>query len=432
MRRKPVRIKKDNTFDAAKIVKGCSVESVSAVTLVIRSRQDRMTKKTYKVMIVAGETSGDLHAAKLVNAMRDAEPNAIFNFFGGAGDKMREAGVDSVVDSNGLSIVGLLEIARAFPTFLRVFNSLKKAAIDRRPDLAILVDFPDFNLKLAKSLSKRGFKIVYYISPQLWAWRRYRIRTISKYVDLVISILPFEKPWYSKHDVHHVEYVGSPLAREVHPTVDKVDFCRSYNLDRDAPIISLLPGSRHKEIARILPVMLEAAAVMSDSNPEIQFLIPVANENSVTDVDAVLAKARSNGLRLPGKLMTVRNETFDALNASDAAGVASGTATLETGIIGTPMCIVYKTSALNYGLLRPLIDVEHFGLVNLIAEERVAVELIQNEFTAQSLANELFRLLESNENRRVRERLKIATDKLGHGGASKRAAEAILKLIDKK
>jgi len=157
-------------------------------------------------------------------------------------------------------------------------------------------------------------------------------------------------------------------------------------------------------------------------------LIPVATDNSVADVEAVLAKARSKGLKLPEKLITVRNETFDALNASDVAAVASGTATLETGIIGTPMCIVYKTSALNYGLLRPLIDVEHFGLVNLIAEERVAVELIQDDFTAQRLAKELFRLLESNENSRVRERLRIATDKLGHGGASRRAAEAIMNL----
>ena len=389
---------------------------------------DRMTKKTYKVMIVAGETSGDLHAAKLVKAMRDAEPNADFAFFGAAGDKMREAGVDSVVDSNGLSIVGLLEIARALPTFLRVFNKLKKAAIERRPDVVILVDFPDFNLKLAKALSKRDIKIVYYISPQLWAWRQYRIRTIRKYVDLVISILPFEKSWYSERGVNHVEYVGSPLAREVHPTVDKLTFRTSHELDPNAPIISLLPGSRHKEIARILPVMLEAAAIMSDSSPEIQFLIPVATDNSVADVEAVLAKARSKGLKLPEKLITVRNETFDALNASDVAAVASGTATLETGIIGTPMCIVYKTSALNYGLLRPLIDVEHFGLVNLIAEERVAVELIQDDFTAQRLAKELFRLLESNENSRVRERLRIATDKLGHGGASRRAAEAIMNL----
>ena len=389
---------------------------------------DRMTKKTYKVMIVAGETSGDLHAAKLVKAMHDAEPNADFAFFGAAGDKMREAGVDSVLDSNGLSIVGLLEIARALPTFLRVFNKLKKAAIERRPDVVILVDFPDFNLKLAKALSKRDIKIVYYISPQLWAWRQYRIRTIRKYVDLVISILPFEKAWYSERGVNHVEYVGSPLAREVHPTVDKSTFRTSHELDPNAPIISLLPGSRHKEIARILPVMLEAAAIMSDSSPEIQFLIPVATDNSVADVEAVLAKARSKGLKLPEKLITVRNETFDALNASDVAAVASGTATLETGIIGTPMCIVYKTSALNYGLLRPLIDVEHFGLVNLIAEERVAVELIQDDFTAQRLAKELFRLLESNENSRVRERLRIATDKLGHGGASRRAAEAIMNL----
>jgi len=375
-------------------------------------------------MIVAGEASGDLHAAKLVTALLESSRSEL-TFFGAAGPKMRDAGVESIVDADELSVVGLLEIGRALPKFLRVFGALKNAAIERRPAVVILVDFPDFNLKLAKSLSKLGFKIVYYISPQLWAWRKYRIRTIVKYVDLLISILPFEKDWYAKHGVDQVEYVGSPLAREVHASMDKESFCEMFGIDPGRPIVSLLPGSRHKEIVRILPVMLETARLMTVSDASIQFLIPVVSENNVRDVDAALKKFGAQSINF----VTIRNKTFDALNASDAAAVASGTATLETGIIGTPMAIVYKTSAINYKLLRPLIDVEHFGLINLIAEERVASELIQDEFSPQTLASELFRLLEPSENRAVREKLKIATDKLGHGGASKRAAEVILKLL---
>lgn len=381
-------------------------------------------------MIVAGEASGDLHAAKLVSALREIA-GADFEIFGAAGKRMRDVGVDPIVHADNLSIVGLPEIGRALPMFLSVFKKLKRAANERRPDVVVLVDFPDFNLKLAKSLSKGGFKVVYYISPQLWAWRRYRIGTIRKNVDLLISILPFEKAWYAAHGVDHVEYVGSPLAREVHPTKSRTEFRQSHGFDLERPLVALLPGSRHKEIVRILPVMLKTAAGMSRSNPATQFVIATASEENAADVIKAIEIARSNGEVFPESLITVRNETFDALNASDAAAVASGTATLETGIIGTPMAIVYKTSKLNYKLLRPLIDVEHFGLINLIAGERVAAELIQDEFTSETLAKELSRLLDPKENAKVRDQLRVAAEKLGHGGASKRAAELIMKVLER-
>ena len=380
-------------------------------------------------MIVAGEPSGDLHAAKLARALLET-PDTDFDFFGSAGPRMRDAGVEPIVKADDLSIVGLPEIARALPKFLRVFNALKREAIVRRPDVIVLVDFPDFNLKLAKTLSKRGFKIVYYISPQLWAWRQYRINTIRRYVDLLISILPFEKTWYANHGVEHVEYVGSPLSREVHATVERGEFCRIHGLNPDKRIVALLPGSRHKEIARILPLMLETASRMNKSDPSLQFVIATGSLENRKDVDAIVNAVRENEQNLPGTLVTIQNETFNALNAADAAAVASGTATLETGIIGTPMAVVYKTSALNYKLLRPLIDVEHFGLINLIAGERVAAELIQADFSAQSLADELFRLLDEDTNKEVREKLGATAEKLGRGGASKRAAEAILKIVE--
>ncbi len=199
-------------------------------------------------MIIAGETSGDAHAAKLVNALRENSPSTDFEFFGAVSHRLREAGVESIVNSDDFSIVGLPEIARALPMFWKAFQTLKKEALKRKPDTIILVDFPDFNLKLAKSLKKEGFKIIYYISPQLWAWRKYRVKTIAKYVDLLLTILPFEKDWYQKQGISHVEYVGNPLAKEVFSTLSREEFCEKHNLDTTKPIIALLAGSRHKEI----------------------------------------------------------------------------------------------------------------------------------------------------------------------------------------
>ena len=380
------------------------------------------TQKSLSIMIVAGEASGDLHAAKLVNALRELAAGTEVSFFGAAGPLMREAGVEAVVEADGLSIVGLLEIGRALPMFLRTFNALKKAADERRPDVAVLVDFPDFNLKLAKALKKRGVKVVYYISPQLWAWRKYRIRTIRNAVDLLISILPFEKEWYEKQGFRNVEYVGNPLAMEVHSDVPKEEFCQKHGLDSNRPIIALLPGSRGAEIARILPELLNTAELMRGRNDVLQFVVAIAAGKR--------GKIGSMRISVPEWIHVVEGETFDALNAAYAAAITSGTATLEAGIIGTPMAIVYKTSAINYKLLRPLITVDHFGLINLIAEKRLANELIQDDFTPQTLSEELFHLLEPETNAAFREELRIAVDKLGHGGASKRAAAAILKLIN--
>jgi lipid-A-disaccharide synthase len=380
-----------------------------------------------KIMIVTGEPSGDLHGAKLVRAIREAEPATDFEFFGAAGHRLREAGVEPVVDSDHFSIVGLAEIGRALPMFLRAFRELKRTAIERKPDVVILVDFPDFNLKLAKSLKKHGLKVIYYISPQFWAWRKYRAETIRKYVDLMITILPFEKDWYARQGITQVEYVGSPVAREVHAGQSKEEFCGKHGLDPAKPIVALLAGSRHKEIVRILPPMLETSALMAKRGPEIQFIIPLAPTRAASEVDA--AKKHVKEAALPTVLKVITGQTYDAVKASDAAAVTSGTATLETAILGTPMAIVYKTSAVNYGLLRPLISVEHFGLINLIAGERLAKEFIQGDFTPPNLAEELFHLLEPSENLRMRQRLAEVTDTLGHGGASKRAAEAILRMI---
>ncbi|MGI8884272.1 MAG: lipid-A-disaccharide synthase [Pyrinomonadaceae bacterium] len=384
-------------------------------------------KEKIKIMLVAGEASGDAHAAKLVKALQELAPEADFNFFGAAGEKMREAGVKAVVKSDHLSIVGLLEIGRALPLFWNVFQKLKRAAENRKPDAVILIDFPDFNLKLAKSLKKRNLKIIYYISPQIWAWRGYRLKAIKRDVDLLLTILPFEKDWYERRGFSKVEYVGSPLAREVKAHLTREEFCKKHNLDISQPIISLLPGSRHKEIIRIFPPLLETVSLMAKENSELQFIITLASHRHISDIENAMNKAKNNNLKLPEKLLIIEGETLDALNASDAAAVTSGTATLETAIIGTPFAIVYKSSPLNYRLFRPMISVEHFGLVNLIAERRLIKEFIQDDFTPEVLSRELFDLLEAENNEKMRNDLREVSDKLGHGGASKRAAQTILR-----
>ena len=386
-----------------------------------------MTEK-YKIMIVAGESSGDAHAAALVREMRRKSPSAELEFFGATGIEMREAGVETVLRADDLAIVGLPEIARALPIFWKAFKKLKQSAIARQPDVVILVDFPDFNLKLAKSLKKAGLQIIYYISPQLWAWRKYRVKTIEKYVDLLLTILPFEKDWYRRQGISHVEYVGNPLAGEVFAEYGRAEFCEKYKLDSAQPIVALLPGSRHREIVKILPPLIETAAQMAEQNGKIQFVVALGAARRLAEVEAEIKRAKDKKLKLPEVLISVCGATREVLKAADAAAVTSGTATLETAIIGTPLAIVYKTSALNYKLLRPLISVPHFGLVNLVAGERLAKELIQESFTPQALAKEIFRLLEAETNRKMRRRLAEVTESLS-GGAARLAAEAILRRI---
>ncbi len=383
----------------------------------------------YKIMIVAGEASGDAHAAKLVQSMRDASPDTQFAFFGSAGIRMRAAGVEAIVNADDLAIMGLPEIARALPMFLKAFRDLKAAALARKADAVILVDFPEFNLKLAKALKRKGLKVIYYISPQLWGWRKYRRRTIRNHVDLLLTILPFEKDWYAKRGISNVLYVGNPSAMEVRADLSKEEFCQKHGFDPERKIVALLPGSRHKEITRILPLMLETVAMMAERDEKLQFAIALASVRNAEEVEQACLKAERSELRLPPALITIHDETYNTLNAADAAAVTSGTATLETGIIGTPMAIVYKTSTFNYKVIRPLINVEHFGLINLIAGDRIVKEMIQDDFTPKYLAEELFRLLEPGVNASVRLKLKDAAERLGHGGASERAAEAVLDLI---
>src|SRR5437764_894650 len=324
------------------------------------------SSESFRLMVVAGEESGDAHAAALVRALRERAPGAGFEFFGSTGARMREAGVESVVREDDLGITGLFEIARALPRFLAAYRALKRAALKRRPDAVLLVDWPDFNLALARALHRRGLKVIYYISPQLWAWRSHRVRQVRRDVDLMLTILPFEREWYAARGVSQVEFVGHPLAGASEPRASREEFCARHDLDPSKPVVALLPGSRRKEFERILPVLLDAAALVLNEMPGAQFVVALASRRSPEEAATLIASHR-DAETLAARVRVVRGETREALAASDASAVCSGTATLEAALTGTPLVVVYKESALNWHTLGRLIEVEHYRLVNLIA-----------------------------------------------------------------
>jgi lipid-A-disaccharide synthase len=290
----------------------------------------------------------------------------------------------------------------------------------------VLVDWPEFNLRLASALHQRGLKVIYYISPQLWAWRPRRVNKIKRDVDLLLSILPFEIDWYKRHNVEHVEFVGHPLSGEVKAHYGREEFCRRNDLDPSRPIISFLPGSRHKELHRILPPMLDAIEQLHKLRPEVQPVVVLAPSRTEKETRAILSRSSSNNVKL------IQQQTREALAASDAAAIASGTATLEAALLETPMVIVYKESHINWHTLGRLITVTHYGLVNLVAGQEIATELMQKDLTGENLTSKLLELLDPETNRTMRKRLHEVAHKLGEPGASSRAAELILNFLSSK
>lgn len=377
-----------------------------------------MARERLRVMIVAGEASGDKHGAKLIAAMRRQSPGIEIEAFGLGGDEMRAAGVDTLFDIRELAIMGLIEVLRALPLFLRVFRRLRRAARERRPDLVILVDWPEFNLRLARKLDRDGHRVVYYISPQIWAWRRYRISTVRRHVEKMLVILPFEKEFYEQHGVG-VEYVGHPLLDSVRVTETREQFCQRHGLDPSRPVIAFLPGSRHSEIRYILPSLLDTVERLGDSHPDWQPILPLARTLTRDEIPT-----------RPG-LTLIEGATSNAIAAADLAIVASGTATLETAIIGTPMIVVYRASELNWRIFYPLIRVDHVGMPNLIAGRRIVPEILQHELEGGSLSSVIVSLLGDRERlAQMRADLAAVREQLGEANASERAAASILGMVD--
>ncbi len=377
------------------------------------------------IFMVSGEESGDKHGASLISALKGLMPS--LEVAGMGGERMRREGLAGL-DSKAVSVVGLVEVVEKLPGILRSFRALKGRLKSGRFDAVVLIDLPDFNLRFAKEARKLGVPVVYYISPQVWAWRKNRVKKIAALVDKMLVVFPFEERLYKDAGVD-VEYVGHPLAETAACSLTREGARSKLGISPGAIAVSLLPGSRTGEVKRTLPALLDAASLVQKGvEGECVFIIPAAASIDGGLINAFIKEA-PDGL----DARVVRDSMYEALRASDAAAVTSGTATLETALIGTPMVIVYKMSPVSFRIGKILIGVENVGLPNIIAGRKVVPELLQDEATPERISGELLSMLGDRDRRRgMEEEFKRIRALLGTGGAAKNAALAIQKVIAKR
>jgi lipid-A-disaccharide synthase len=336
-----------------------------------------------KIFLSAGEASGEYYGTLLLRELRRLAPQA--DFFGLGGAPMEKLGLRRIVRTEDVAVMGITEVIAHMPHIYAQYRRLKASIRRERPDVAILVDFPDVNLRLAEQLHRLHIPVVYFVSPQLWAWKKWRIRRVRRFVTRMLVIFPFEEPFYRSHGVA-ASYVGHPLADLELPQMTRQAFASENGLDPSKPWIGLLPGSRRKELLANLPPMLEAAELLG---PGYEYLLPVAPTLREPDVHAILRQRPK-----PGRLVHLLHDARAALLQARASVVASGTATVEAALIGNPFVVVYRVSPISYALARLVVSVPHIAMVNLIAERRVVPELIQHDFTASNVAESLKPLLE--------------------------------------
>ncbi|MBN2614359.1 MAG: lipid-A-disaccharide synthase [Bacteroidales bacterium] len=360
-----------------------------------------------KYYLIAGEASGDLHGANLMKAIRENDPKAEFRFWGG--DKMEAVGGTLVKHYRELAFMGIQEVVMNLGTILKNMTFCKKELLEYNADVVVFIDYPGFNLRMAKFAKKNGMKTVFYISPTVWAWKKSRVFTIKKYVDRMLVILPFEQEFYQQYD-YKVYFVGHPLLDELKEEqhLSRAGFLEKNKLP-DKPVIALLPGSRMQEITNILSYMVKLSADF----PDYQFVI--GGVNSVPKETYNVAQ----------NLKVVFGQTHDLLRSAEAALVTSGTATLETALLGTPQVVCYKTSALTYAVGRMLVNVSFISLVNLIMKKEVVRELLQQEFTLKNLKSELTKILSPEGRETMKSEYQKLRSLLGESGASKKAAGVI-------
>ena len=370
---------------------------------------------------MTGEASGDLHGANLVRAARELDPE--LHFFGIGGSRMAEAGCELLIRGEEIAVMGLVEVIGHFPAIYQAFSRLK--AILRgpeRPVALVLIDFPEFNLRLAKVAKRAGVPVLYYVSPQVWAWRRGRVKQIAAVVDRLAAIFPFEPELYRGLDVQ-VEYVGHPLLDEFRITTSRDKYLAQLGIDPSRRVVGIFPGSRRNELYYNFAVMLAAAERIRERHPEVAFLLPVAPSFSRREFEARLA-----GRALP--LNLVDGNIYDAANACDAILAVSGTVTLQIALVGTPLAIIYRMAPLTYAIGRRLVKVPYIGLANIVAGAGVAREFIQDQATAESLAAEIVRILDDPDYAlQLRQGLGKVGKRLGEGGCSRRVAGMLLSML---
>lgn len=371
-----------------------------------------------RILISCGEPSGDLYAGALTAALRELDPDT--RVFGLGGDRLAERGAELVAHYRGLAATGLSEALAVLPRSYAVYRRLVARVRIERPDVFVAVDFPEINFRVAAAVRKLGIPVIYYIGPQLWAWRRRRIETMRRLVDQALVIFPFEEALYREAGIP-VDFVGHPLLELSAPTGERAPFLRALGLDPGAPTVALLPGSRPNEVRAILPDAVRAAHLVRGRVPDVQFVVARAPNLD----DALLAPVAP--LAASGAAAVVEGRTDDVLAAADAVVTASGTATVQTAIHERPMVIVYRLSALTYRLVRKFSHVRHAGMANLIAGEEVVPELLQDAFTPDAVADRVVAFLTDAElAARTRAALKRVRERLGSPGASRRTAERVL------
>lgn len=384
----------------------------------IRAMENSDRNKT--IMIIAGEASGDMHGARLVREMLNINP--ALSFYGIGGKKMREEGVELFADASEMAVVGLTEAVSKLGSILTTMTKMKKTLDERKPDLVILIDYPDFNLSIAKAASAKGIKVLYYISPQVWAWRQGRIRQIKKTVTKMAVILPFEVETYDRHGFA-VHYVGHPLLDMIKTNYSKQELRMNLNLAEHRMTIGILPGSRIAEIKRLLPELLRAATLLAKEFPDVQFVLPLADTLKESSVDKFI---KTSGV----PVRVISGRTYDVIACSDLVLVASGTATLEVALLKVPMIIVYKVSLLSYVIGRLIVDVKNIGLVNIIAGKTIVPELIQGDASGERIAQEVLAILNNGERKQeMIQALSELREKLGEAGAAARTAKLALDML---
>jgi lipid-A-disaccharide synthase len=373
-----------------------------------------------RVFISCGEASGDLYAGALVHELRALRPGV--EVVGIGGDRLRAAGAAVLDDYRGIAVTGLVEALRVLPRARAMLSRIIGEARARRPDVFVAIDFPDFNFRAAESMRRLGVPVVYYISPQLWAWRPGRMKAMRRFSRRVLVIFPFEEAIYSEAGVP-VEFVGHPLVELARAGTPRAAFAEAFGLDAGAPTVAILPGSRPNELRAILPDLVAAARLISARVPRAQFLLARA-----PGLDNELFEPAMSG---SPRVTVVEGRTDDVFAASDAALTASGTATVQAAIHGTPMVIVYRVSPLTYALGKPFVKVDTYGMVNLVAGRRIVPELVQADFTPGRVADEAVSLLtDPARASAMRSALAEVRSSLGGPGASRRAAEAILRVVN--
>lgn len=380
-----------------------------------------MESKPKNLILIAGEASGDLHGAHLVEAIKRIAPSTIFSGLGGP--KMRSSGVKLHADLTQLAVVGFWEVVKHYSDIKKIFHLILEKIESENVDAVILIDYPGFNLRLAKVLKKRGIKVLYYISPQVWAWKKNRVYFIKNNIDKMLVLFQFEVDFYAQFNID-VHFVGHPLIDTVQVSTSRESFLASNDLSSKTFTIGILPGSRQKEIEDLLPIMLTAAEILKSEFPNIQFLILKA-----PTIPESLIKHYLQHSSLPHRIIT--ENTYNGINACDACIVASGTATLETAILQKPMVVVYKTSLLTWILAKIFVRIKNIGLVNVVAGKQIVPECVQFQATGKNIAKEI-KCIITNEPKiaLIKSELKTVTEFLGARGASQRAAEEILKSLN--